>query len=225
MAAKKLKFFSVLSGSDEDYRPFYDNFLFHLGKVGLKEEHELVKLDMKAGLWQSDDFIKVTMAKLDYTRKFLKEGFTVFLSDLDIVFLKNPLPYFSSLLKEKDIAFQFSSKGIPSTYNPFPPNKNVNTGFYIAKPTALNIDLFDTREQIEIIGGDHSDQGYIQAKIQRIKKYQELRQGILPPPLFPNGHYWFNNHGDLDPYIVHYNFLIKQGAKINKMKKHNHWKA
>ena len=122
-----------------------------------------------------------------------------------------------------DIIFQFSSKGLPRTHIFSPPTKNVNTGFYIAKPTPLNIELFNTQELISIRGRDQSDQGYIQAKIQCIEKYKELRQGILSPPLFPNGHYWFNNYQNLNPYIVHYNYLIKQSDKINKMKKYNHW--
>jgi len=228
----KLKFFSILNSLDKDYLPLYENFLFHLKNVGLEKEHELIKLDVGSGQWQSKNFNKICMAKVDNARKFLKEGYTVLYSDLDVVFLKDPLPYLLPMLKEKDILFQYSAKGNPASYNPSPPTRKVCMGFFVAKPTPLNIDLFDTSENVDLdtlplnhpCRKDQSDQGYTQAKIRQIKKYKQLNQGILPPPLFPNGINWFNNHRDFDPYIIHYNYIVKQSEKIERMKKFGHWK-
>lgn len=210
----------------------YENFISHLKSVGLDKEHELIKVDYNAGTWQSKNFNEICLSKVVNAGKFLKEGYTVLLSDLDVVFLKNPLPYLIPMLEEKDIIFQYSARGNPPSLNPSPPTRKVNTGFYIAKPTPLTIDLFDISENVDLntLPHDHpcrkdlADQGYIQAKIRQIDKYKQLNQGIADPALFPNGSYWFDNHEDIDPYIVHYNYIVQHYEKIEKMKRFGHWK-
>ena len=85
----KIKFFSIVSGRDDKYSALRDNFQKHLEKVGLSEFHDIIETDTSSGNWQEDGFLETVYKKLDYTRDYLKQGYHVFCSDLDIVFLKN----------------------------------------------------------------------------------------------------------------------------------------
>ena len=212
-----IKFFSILSGGDEKYKPLYDNFIHFLAQVGLDSKHELVSFpDFASGSWQQPSFRKIVYKKLEHTHEELLKGNSVFVSDLDIVFLRDPWDYLMNLLSDYDAVFQQDGD-------------RKCTGFYLAKPTPETLDLFDSSQKAPggIIGGDACDQGYIHTKLCRKKSfYKNLKIKVLDKNLFPFGKYWYNNHDSLkDPYIVHYNWVAGINNKINKMKEYNHWKV
>ena len=60
------------------------------------------------------------------------------------------------------------------------------------------------------------DQTYI------TKSKNKFNHSILPMALFPNGPYFYEHHKNLDPYIVHFNFLIGHNKK-DKMKEMGEW--
>ena len=209
-----LHFFSTISSGDNKYLPLYDNFVYHLDKLGLKKNHHLLSFpEHSSGSYNDSAFNKIVYTKLKVSHDQLSKGNSVFVSDLDIVFLRNPWEYLTSLLEEYDIIFQ-------------PDASRFCTGFYLARPSAPSIDLFDCSEQIKL-QGDQSDQGYINTKIRRhSKRYKNLKIKTLDKTLFPYGNYWYNHQPfPSKPYIVHYNWVAGVANKINKMKKYGHWEA
>ena len=49
-----------------------------------------------------------------------------------------------------------------------------------------------------------------------------FRNGVLPLDDFPNGPHFYNHKDTLDPYIIHFNFLLGE-VKQDEMKKYNEW--
>ena len=248
-----IKFFSVLNSGDDDFVPFYDNFIEHLKPFGLDKHHHLIRIKSESGMYNSQNFRKISFAKLNHTRKFLKQGYTVVLSDLDLVFLRNPIPYLLTALEKHDLVIQSSrgqwnprNKGCgPRKMNPNPhrrraPQKmlhpHVNTGFFAVKPTPLTIDFFDASEKIPRRSSHRNDQVYIHSKLlTKGDKYKNMNPLILDCRLFPNAKFWIDHHhlvgGDqwrANPYIVHYHYHTRHHRtnqdKINSMKRFGHWK-
>ena len=52
----KLKFFSIISGNDDEYQPIKNNFEKHLNIIGLENEHELIVTNTNSGSWEETDF-------------------------------------------------------------------------------------------------------------------------------------------------------------------------
>ena len=225
---KKIKFFSVLSGNDDQYTQIKNNFIKQLSSLELDYTHKLFITDTDSGSWEEDGFLDTVYHKLDITKNYLKKGNYVFCSDLDIVFLNDPLPYLVEHMTKNDydILFQHDYAEEPdgSIYSVY------CTGFFLVKPSTLTIKLFDRKvnifkrnNKIELPEGDRSDQKYINRKLIQ-KRFSELRIGSLERALFPNGWYWRKYNQDIDPYIVHYNCIpggIK--GKEEEMKKYSHW--
>ena len=217
----KFKFFSVKNADDGDYDAMAANFTAHLAKLGLDSCHEIIKVSGKSGLFRSDEFIEICYQKLNLVHQYLKDGFTVFLCDLDIVFLKNPIPYLLNKLEACDIAIQSDkARGrlYPARYAPIRGRKN--TGFYMVKPTELTIDFFDVSEELTPWDGDPADQGYLNEKVrQKYDKYKDIECKILERDLFPFGKWWYEHHKNIpDPYIIHYNWIWFREKKIERMK-------
>ena len=224
----KLKFFSIISGNDDEYQPIKNNFEKHLNIIGLENEHELIVTNTNSGSWEERDFLDTVYHKLDITLNYLKKGYYVFCSDLDIIFLKNPLPYLIDLMisNNYDILFQhdYAEEDDGKIYSVY------CTGFFLVKPSRMAIKLFDRKvnifkrnNQINLPKGDRSDQKYINRKLIQ-KRFSKLRVESLERALFPNGWYWMKYNQDIDPYIVHYNCIpggIK--GKEKEMKKYSHW--
>jgi hypothetical protein len=45
---------------------------------------------------------------------------------------------------------------------------------------------------------------------------------MLPLDAFPNGPHFYTNHENLDPYIVHFNYLLGE-KKEDSMKTYKEW--
>lgn len=224
MIPKNIKFISVQNKDDNDYDPMANNFKAHLSRLGLESYHEIIRVSGKSGLFKSDEFIEVCYQKLKLVHTYLQEGFTVFLCDLDIVFLQNPIPYLLSELESHDIVIQSDQfKG------DIPPGTSLkrrkNTGFYMVKPTPLTVDFFDVSEKLESWDGDPADQGYLNEKAkQKWDKYKDIKCSLLDRDLFPFGKWWYEYHKNIsNPYIIHYNWIWFREKKIQRMKDFGHW--
>lgn len=220
-----IKFFSILNKGDDHHLPFYNNFIEHLKKFNLEKDHELIMVDGDSGPFKSEEFISITYKKLDHVCNFLRDGHTVFLSDLDIVFLRDPIPYLEEQLQHHDIAIQTNQYKGEIENTPSIKAYSKNTGFYMVKPSDLLIDFFDTTEKLHPWDSDPTDQGYINQKsIQKWNKYQKIKCKTLDRNLFPFGKWWYEHSQSIpDPYIVHYNWIWRLERKIERMKEFGHW--
>ena len=204
-----LKLISVISSGDDKYKLIHDNFCANISSFdSIVSSVEIINVDTNSGDWQSQGFLDTVYKKLDYTHQLLKQGHTVFCTDLDIFYLKDPIEYIYRLLDDFDIVGQ----------NDF---GRLCTGFYMVKPSDLTIDLFDTSEKLTLIG-EQSDQNYIHEKLQS-DKYSGLKVHKLDQDSFPNGYRWYKYCKTLRPSIVHYNSVDSIEGKIQKMKQFNHW--
>jgi hypothetical protein len=215
-----LKFFSSLNGKDDDYRPLYDNFIASLEKLSLADKHELLILeDCVSADFATEDFNKICNIRTKQARQYLIEGYTIFHSDLDMIFLKDPFPLLLKYLEEYDIIFQRDSK-------------QVCGGFYLAKPSPLTIDFFEYDYQDNIPDQDHfswrlrpGGNGLGELEANPRPPFDGLKVKILEKDLFPYGRHFYAHSDRLDPYVVHYNWGTRPGLipKIERMKKYGHW--
>ena len=203
-----LKLISVISSGDNKYKPIHDNFCANISSFdSVISRVEVINVDAKSGDWQSQGFLDAVYKKLDHTHQLLKQGHTVFCTDLDIFYLKDPIEYIYRL-DNFDIVGQ----------NDF---NRLCTGFYMVKPSNLTVDLFDTSEEL-ILDGEQGDQNYIHTKLQS-DKYSHLKVHKLNRDNFPNGYRWYKWHKRLKPSIVHYNSVDSIEGKMQNMKQFNHW--
>jgi len=204
-----LKLISVISSGDDKYKSIHDNFCANISYFNsIISSVDIINIDTKSGDWQSQGFLDTVYKKLDYTHQLLKDGYTVFCTDLDIFYLKDPIKHMHELLNDFDIVGQ----------NDF---GRLCTGFYMVKPSDLTIDLFNTSQRITL-DGEQGDQNYIHTKLQS-DKYSDLKVHKLDRDNFPNGYRWYKWHKKLNPSIVHYNSIESIEGKIDKMKQFNHW--
>ena len=59
-----------------------------------------------------------------------------------------------------------------------------------------------------------------QKYLNNIKKQMKFKR--LPRELYPTGKVYYENADTIQPYIIHFNYVIGHSKK-EKMKKHNHW--
>jgi len=58
----------------------------------------------------------------------------------------------------------------------------------------------------------------------KLRKQKNVSKFVkLNLDLFPNGPHYFKYNDSLDPYIIHFNYLVGNNEKINKMKETNQW--
>ena len=139
------------------------------------------------------------------------------LCDVDIVILKNPLARIAVELESQDLVFQHAGHENKPTRR-----REVNTGFFSARPSEKTIELFDTDVELLRSSPQFDDQALINAKL---KQDGAPDCAILPEAEFPCGCYYLRNenHKRSAPYIVHYNYLLGAERKIAKMKEYGHW--
>ena len=89
--------------------------------------------------WASSHWTEATWRKVPAVAEVLSHGFNVILSDVDVMWMRDPLPYFLSfpyvdLLVSLDlVASAQNDTGLEQNINP---GKNMNTGVYFARSTA-----------------------------------------------------------------------------------------
>lgn len=218
----KFKFISFVNDGDDAYEPLYENYMASLERCGIKHMHELRTVEHNAsGEYASEDFNKVVYLRTLEVKELVEQGYTVLHTDLDIVFLKDPIPVLLSYLADHDIAFQQDSK-------------QFCTGFYITKPFSRCSDFFDY--DFENYKHLH-DQDHISWKLNPTltddglvarprKPHNDLKVKALDRDLFPYGRWFYMNQDRVTaPYIVHYNWGNPKtvDGKIERMKKYGHW--
>ena len=218
----KFKFISFVNSGDDAYKPLYENYMVSLENCGIQHMHELRTVDHEAsGDYQTENFNKVVYLRTLEVKKLVEQGYTVFHTDLDIVFLKDPIPTLLAYLEDYDIAFQQDSK-------------QFCTGFYMTKPFPDCDKFFDYDfENYKHLHDQHHITWKLNPKLRSSglsayprKPHNDLKVKALDRDLFPYGRWFYMNQDRVtDPYIVHYNWGQTKtvGAKIERMKKYGHW--
>lgn len=202
--------FSIINNGDDKYSPLLENFKKNLSQLDILSDHKIFEVEGNTGRYNDNNFNSIVYEKLKYTEKKLKENKIVFCCDLDIIFLQDPVNYLYEQLSDCDIVFQND-------------NGRKCTGFFMAKPSSLTIDLFNIDNYKLKSTTLKCDQAYINEKL-RDTKYSKLKIKVLDNDLFPNGDYWFNKHKKtIDPFVIHYNYLSNFKLKIQKIKQDNFW--
>ena len=148
----------------------------------------------------------------------LKLGVSVLLVDLDIVFLKNPLPIVTKC-PDCDFVTHIDRSGI-------------NSGFFLVRPTRAGITLFDKVVNM-ITDRPTGDQVYVNRAFHEMKQNGRIKYQFLPQALFPVGRIFFKEGhrifiGD-NPctkcVIVHNNYIISLEAKRYRFMEYGLWEV
>ena len=174
----------------------------------IKSDEAISKELMK----QSDsDFGELMLKKFYIIHKNLITNENVLYVDGDIVIKKDFNDYFINLMEKYEIIFQNDKR-------PSKPNLiNVCAGFMLIKSNNKIIKFFDPNKvPKKVINYKTHDQTHLN------KSLNKFKYKILPLDSFPNGPFFYSNYSNIDPYIIHFNFIIGED-KISKMKELNEW--
>lgn len=260
----------ITSLANYGYLPMIKNWIYFIRKLNInnyviftldkKLYDELKKLNINTCFLKTDkplsseiasygsvDFNKVTRTKLEIIYKLLKEDLSILLSDLDTIWLSNPVEYIT-LDSDFDVQIQFEARGFdiddPSQ------ERLYNTGFYYVRSNKKTIRLFKNalngvKEYLQKNPRNipNRDDQYFFNKVLRTNKdwvnvstpgsintgdKTKLQLKVLDPLMFPNGHSYFKGGKDFGalrtkPVVIHANFLSTMDEKIKTLKEFNYW--
>jgi len=164
--------------------------------------------------------------KVLFIERSLRDYKYVIYSDLDVAWLKNPLPLLLEVLNEFDFAFQSEVQASARPVLCF--------GFASIRSTVFSRFLFKKLAK-NLIGGSNENPVVDQVILNEFYKnnlFFRKRLWPLPEGLFPNGLLYkiLNNNEDdellanqLQPFIYHANFLIGTTAKAKFLSKYANW--
>ncbi len=176
------------------------------------EGHPSHRLAKESLVYRRAGWKPVVFSKLSFVRRLLETGRHVLFSDADVVFLKNPLPFFPG---ENRADFAAQSDALDDASGDAP--RSLCSGLYYAHPTREAIEALSfTPEDLEQHGGD---QDYLRKKL-GIER--AARCSMLPRNLFPNGHLW-KHRPPSDPVAVHFNWIEGVEAKRKWMEDCGMW--
>jgi tetratricopeptide (TPR) repeat protein len=167
----------------------------------------LVSHNATIGLYNTDYFNKLVMLKFYFTQLLLAGGKNVVVSDLDIVWLKNPLSYLESQVGSKEMLIQ-RDRG------PGGDEDILCSGFMYIRPSHRTMTMFDYKNISPLQGGEQPSVNFLIHTLC-------VPHTVLPDTTFPNGTSWYEGIAK-DPYIVHYNYVVGFD-KVHTMKKYSHW--
>ena len=182
---------------DTESYAIFKNYPIHIELFDSLIEHNSI-----IGIYNQSYFNKLVTLKVYFTQQVLLLNKTVLFCDGDIVWLKNPLP---ELLRDTTHEFLAQQED----------GDVFCTGFFLAKPSHRMMFVFDYKKIPPRCGGE-------QPVINYLCQSMNVPHKILNSATFPNGNVWYNSTESLDPYIVHYNFILGF-EKIKKMKEYGHW--
>ena len=239
----------VVTWANYHYLDFVLNWVHHIKKTGCESflvgamDDELLKVlldrgvpafGMSSGLslddfgWGSSTFHKMGREKISLLQMFTRWELDVLISDVDTVWLQDPLPY---VAKYPDADILISSDHLSDTtggdggLEHYPEaGSAANIGIMLFRPKAARFvdhwmdeldndpDYWDQNAFNDLfrIGMDPFEDGFSDRN-RLFKVYNEtLRMGILPVSMFCSGHtYFVQNLPErlgVDPYVVHATF-------------------
>ena len=170
------------------------------------EESEFVDFkDKKFGLMMGYKYEMIYKSLLD-------NEFTLYI-DGDIVIKRDFTEYMLNKIENKDLLVQ-------NDLNPKKPEKeNLCAGFMFIRSNKKTLKFFNPKNvnMKRMSKLRHHDQTYL---INNRRKFNYLKLDLV---LFPNVPLYFRYNDSLNPYIIHFNYLVGNHEKIDKMKETNQW--
>ncbi|KAI9033203.1 nucleotide-diphospho-sugar transferase-domain-containing protein [Hyaloraphidium curvatum] len=154
----------------------------------------------------------------------LRAGFNILLSDVDVVWKRNPFPFFSQ--GDYDLEIQSDSRRAFTERMPQTPFSDfVNAGLFYARGIPKVTDLFQTLADRLREDPTRDDQ----TELNRLLNDNafNIRYRVLDPVLFPNGFQHFSRsisaRAGVDPFCIHNNWVIGQTTKIYRFREAGVW--
>jgi hypothetical protein len=197
-----LKIFAIDDDSFNYFKNIHDNV----------ERYYQEKFSSKLIHQKENNFGSLMLIKFDIIYRSLLENKYVGYIDGDIVIKKNIDGILLPIVKDLDILFQNDKR-------PSKPNLiNVCAGFMIINSNKKTKKFFKPSEKLnnKFLKYKTHDQTHIN------KNLSKFKYKMLPLDAFPNGPHFYTNHENLDPYIVHFNYLLGE-KKEDSMKTYKEW--
>jgi len=167
----------------------------------------------------SGTFKSKTRKKLEFVVRLLRLGYDVILSDLDIVFFKDPIPFLQTFKPEIQVAVQ----------RDWWPN-HFNSGFFVARSAAVTLEAFHMMYNASIYMRD--DQAAFNFITHEKKNDIGIKLSELPDNKFPCGRKYFEQPGlhwpedvekNTQAFMVHNNWVVGVHSKIYRFKEAGLW--
>ncbi|KAK2145613.1 hypothetical protein LSH36_669g04027 [Paralvinella palmiformis] len=167
-------------------------------------------------VYNTQAFRRKTHLKTKIILEGLKLGLNVLITDVDIVFQKNPLSSFTCQNCDIEITSDVSEG---------------NSGFYFARPTEAAIELHEKAWNVSFTNPKLSNQKAIVRTIKEMQQKKKISVKNLSPSQYPNGYVYFEQgkrmfKGDnpcSECIIVHNNWIVSGAAKIYRFKEYGLW--
>jgi hypothetical protein len=179
-----------------------------------------------AGFYLDNTFSRMMWFKAVAVYITLFAGYNVLFQDVDLVWLKDPFPYFSSL--DADISFMDDGARTPR-YTPF----FVNSGFYYIKYNERTLYMFEvmTKGGPSEIGQTHSHQSVLIRHIAEAHHVFGLKIFVLDQTTFPSGQAYHENKPlirkiqakTFQPYVFHMCWTDNRENKVVYFKDIKMW--
>jgi len=152
--------------------------------------------------------------KLIIIHENLQKYDTVCITDGDIVYENNNFyNYLLDNLGDNDMLIQSDGMDNAADTNSY----DSCCGFMFIKSNPKTIEFFDPKNtELYKDNGDWDEQVYMN------KNKHKLRFKHLPLELFPNGRYYYENNTTLQPYMIHFNWIVGH-VKKERMLQYNKW--
>ncbi len=188
-----------------DFGSYTNNINFSENEVEGLEKNSLL-------IQNSPNFGDLMFKKFEIIYQSLLEFENVLYIDGDIVIKKDFMKQLTFNFKYKDIVFQNDKR-------PSKPNEiNLCAGFMFIKSNKKMKKFFNP-ESISVKQLNKyktNDQTHIN------RNKSKFNYNVLPLNEFPNGPKFYDNFGDIDPRIIHFNY-VRGHEKIKLMKKYDEW--
>ena len=170
----------------------------------------------QASVYSSVAFKRKTHLKTKIVLEAMMNGLNVILSDVDIVFFKNPLPLFTCHTCDLEISSDIIE---------------AKSGFHFARPTLASLKLHKNAWNYGRAKSDVSNQKALNMYLKKMEKNNEIKIKYLDPKTYVNGKEYFDDGGStfsgnnpcLQCVLVHNNWIYTLAAKIYRFKESGLW--
>ncbi|ORY81276.1 nucleotide-diphospho-sugar transferase-domain-containing protein [Leucosporidium creatinivorum] len=174
--------------------------------------------------YHSDGFRRVVNRRCKIISTSLRAGFHILQSDLDVVWLKNPFPFFFN--GNYDYEIQSDGRTGFSEHDPAAPFREfVNSGIFYARGIPKMADFYDLLIDKVSKNPDRREQHLLNTIVE--ENLLGVRYRILNPLLYPNGFQYFSrdisNRAGVQPFCIHNNWVDGKHTKEYRFRELGMW--